>query len=123
MLPDHGCFPGAPKVGAPIREHAVTRPMSQASISGTRVARRHSMSEDSLEGTPYRERIEQLLMRIEGEFLDTPGLMLTLPQAERRFGVDEITCEAILEALVDAKVLFKTRGRVYGRLMPHLWAA
>jgi len=71
--------------------------MSQASISGTRVARRHSVSEDSLEVTPYRERIEQL-MRIEGEFLDTPGLMLTLRQAERRFGVDEITCEAILEA-------------------------
>ena len=97
--------------------------MSQASISGTRVARRQSVSEDSLEVTPYRERIEQLLMRIEGEFLDTPGRMLTLPQAERRFGVDEITCEAILEALVDAKVLFKTRDRVYGRLMPHLWAA
>jgi hypothetical protein len=81
------------------------------------------MSEDLLEMTPHRERIEQLLMRIEGEFLETPGLMLTLAQAQRRFGLDEITCEAILEALVDVNVLFKTRDRVYGRLLPHLWAA
>lgn len=58
-----------------------------------------------------------------GEFLETPGLRLTLAQARRRFGVDEITCEAILEALVDATVLFKTGDRVYGRLLPHLWAA
>ena len=62
-------------------------------------------------------------MRIEGEFLEAPGLKLTIPEAERRFGVDEITCEAILDALVDAAVLVKTRDRVYGRLLPHVVAA
>jgi hypothetical protein len=70
-----------------------------------------------------RRRIEDLVMRIEGEFLATPGLRLTIPEAERRFGADEITCEAILEALVDAAVLFKTRDRVYGRFFPHAAAA
>ena len=62
-------------------------------------------------------------MRIEGEFLQSPGLRLTIPEAERRFGADELTCEAILDALVDAAVLFKTRDRVYGRLFPHVVAA
>lgn len=68
-------------------------------------------------------RIEDLVMRIEGEFLDTPGLMLTVADAQRRFGLDEITCEAVLDALVDSVVLFKTRDRVYGRFFPHVVAA
>jgi hypothetical protein len=44
-------------------------------------------------------------------------------QAQRHFGVDEITCEAILDALADAGVLFKTADRVYGRFFPRLAAA
>lgn len=70
-----------------------------------------------------RRRIEDLVMRIEGEFLEAPELKLTVPQAQRRFGVDEMTCEAVLDALVDAAVLFKTRDRVYGRLFPRFAAA
>ena len=70
-----------------------------------------------------RRRIEDLLTRIEGEFLATPGLRLTVHEAERRFGADEITCQAILDALVDSAVLFKTLDRVYGRLFPHAAAA
>jgi hypothetical protein len=71
----------------------------------------------------YRRRIEDLLVRIESEFLATPELRLTVSEAQRRFEADEITCEAVLEALVDAAVLFKTPDRVYGRLFPCLMAA
>jgi hypothetical protein len=35
----------------------------------------------------------------------------------------KITCEAVLDALVDSAVLFKARDRVYGRLFPHVIAA
>ena len=70
-----------------------------------------------------RRRIEDLLVRIESEFLSTPELRLTVSEAQRRFEADEITCEAVLDALVDAAVLFKTPDRVYGRLFPHLMAA
>ena len=73
--------------------------------------------------TQNRRRIEDVLMRIEGAFLDTPGLRLTVAEAQRRFGIDEITCEAVLDALVDSAVLFKTSDRVYGRLFPHAFAA
>lgn len=62
-------------------------------------------------------------MRIEGEFLKNPGTRLTVSEAERRFGADEITCQAVLDALVDASVLCKTTDRVYGRLFPHAAAA
>jgi hypothetical protein len=71
----------------------------------------------------HRRRIEDLVVRIESEFLATPELKLTVSEAERRFGIDEITCEAILDALVDAAVLFKTPDRVYSRLFPHFMAA
>ena len=62
-------------------------------------------------------------MRIEGAFLESPGLRLTVTEAERRFAADEITCQAVLDALVDSAVLFRTRDRLYGRLFPHVVAA
>jgi len=70
-----------------------------------------------------RRRIEDLLVSIESEFLATPELKMTVSEAGRRFGADDVTCEAILDALVDAAVLFKTPDRVYGRLFPHPVAA
>jgi hypothetical protein len=70
-----------------------------------------------------RRRIEDLLLRIEGEFLAVPELHLTVSEAGRRFGSDEITCEAVLEALVDAAVLVRTSDRVYSRFFPRLMAA
>ena len=70
-----------------------------------------------------RSRIEDLLIRIENEFLETPELRLTVSEAGLRFEADELMCEAVLDALVDAAVLFKTPDRVYGRGFPCLMAA
>ena len=81
------------------------------------------MTEYPLSMNANQRRIADLVMRIESEFLETPELKLTIPDAQRRFGIDEITCEAVLDALVDATVLFKTRDRVYGRLFPHAAAS
>jgi hypothetical protein len=78
---------------------------------------------ETLTSHARRRQIEELLMRIEGAFLESPGLRLTVTEAERRFSADEITCQAVLDALVDSAVLFKTRDRVYGRLFPHVAAA
>jgi hypothetical protein len=80
---------------------------------------------EHIEASPTlgQRRIEDLLTRIEGEFLEVPGLRLTVSETQRRFGAHEIMCEAILDALVDAGVLFKTADRVYGRLVPHAVAA
>ena len=76
-----------------------------------------------MDTSAHRRRIEDLVTRIEGEFLALPELKLTVAEAQRRFGTDEITCEAMLDALVDATVLFRTSDRVYGLFFPRLAAA
>ena len=42
--------------------------------------------------TPTRSQIESLVIRIQTAFLEYPMLSLTLPAAQRWFGVDEVTC-------------------------------
>jgi hypothetical protein len=64
-----------------------------------------------------RSRIERLVTRMQSAFLDSPTLSLTLSGARRRFGVDEVTCAAVLSALVDAGALTKCEG-VYRRHFP-----
>jgi len=98
-------------------------PAMGAMCEGTRVARRSNVAENPTSIAERRRRIEDLVMQIESEFLETPGLKLTIPEGQRRFGVDEITCVAVLDALVDSAVLVKTRDRVYARLFPHAVAA
>jgi hypothetical protein len=65
-------------------------------------------------------RIGALVMRMQGRYLETPGLTLTLRDAQRRFGVAETTCEAVLAALVDAGVLTRTPEGAYARRFPRL---
>lgn len=65
-------------------------------------------------------RIENLVMRIQSEFLTTPWLALTVPSAQRRFGIDEITSEAVLDALADAHVLSRSRQGIYVRRFPEV---
>jgi hypothetical protein len=47
--------------------------------------------------------------------MEMPGLRLTEPQARRLLGMDEASCAALLEALVDAKFLFRTRSGAFMR--------
>ena len=55
-----------------------------------------------------------LVARCRGEFLDMPGLHLTVRQAARLFGLDVTQCRALLEELVDAGFLC-TEGGLYSR--------
>jgi hypothetical protein len=64
--------------------------------------------------TLTRGRIESLVVRVQSAFLDNPMLSLTLPDAQRRFGLDELTCAGVLRALTDAGVLASHDG-VYRR--------
>jgi hypothetical protein len=67
---------------------------------------------------PNRTWVETLVTQVQGEFLETPTLRLTLPQAERRFGIDRVSCEAVLGALVDAHVLARSADGRYARFFP-----
>ena len=59
---------------------------------------------------------DEVLRRVQGEFLEMPGLRLTEAQARRLWGLDEASCGALLGALVDARFLFKTRDGAFMRI-------
>ncbi len=59
--------------------------------------------------------IADWLNLIRAEYLEIPGLRLTKPQAQRLWGLDDVTLEALLTALVDIKFLKRTRQDVYVR--------
>jgi hypothetical protein len=58
---------------------------------------------------PRRVRpANDLLRRIQGEFLEMPGLRLTEPQARRLWNLDALSCSTVVSVLLDAGFLFKT---------------
>ena len=61
-------------------------------------------------------RIDDVLQRIQGEFVEMPGLRLTPAQAQRLWGLERDICDALLGALVDAKFLSQTRDGAFIRL-------
>lgn len=58
-----------------------------------------------------------LLMRIRAEYMEMPGLRLTLEQAQRLCGIDRTLCKTALDALVEAKSdSLRNRDRMQNRL-------
>jgi hypothetical protein len=58
---------------------------------------------------------DDVLRRVRGEYIEMPGLRLTPAQAQRLWGLDRDSCDALLGALVDAKFLFRTRDGAFMR--------
>jgi hypothetical protein len=54
---------------------------------------------------PVSVPISELLDRIQGEYRELPGLRLTEVEARRLWDLDRTVCDALLGALVDARVL------------------
>jgi hypothetical protein len=66
--------------------------------------------------TPEPNRTsDDVLRRVQGEFLEMPGLRLTQAQARRLWNLDATSCDALLAQLVDAKFLFRTRDGAFMR--------
>jgi hypothetical protein len=60
--------------------------------------------------------IADWLRIIRGEYVEIPGLRLTKPQAQRLWGLDPRTCDALLDTLVDGRFLRRTRTGGYARV-------
>lgn len=57
---------------------------------------------------------ENLLHRVRAEFQEVPGLRLTIAQAQRLWGLDRETCQAVLDQLTKTRVLtLGADGRVF----------
>ena len=59
--------------------------------------------------------IRELLLRIEGEYREMPGLSLTVSQAERLWDLDSSTCAFVLTTLIARRILRQTRTGAYLR--------
>ena len=64
---------------------------------------------------PHIATHDDLIVRISAEYLEMPGLRLTLPQALRLWGLDEPTCAAALETLLATKFLSRRLDGTYVR--------
>ncbi len=53
--------------------------------------------------------------RIEGEYIEMPGLILSVAQAQRLWGLDQRSCERYLAALVRTRFLRMTADGRYVR--------
>ena len=59
---------------------------------------------------------EDVLRRVQGEFLEMPGLRLTEAQARRLWNLDQTLCESLLHTLVQERFLFRTGDGAFMRL-------
>ena len=57
-----------------------------------------------------------LLTRLRAEYLEMPGMRLTLKQAQRLCGVERTLCKAVFDALVADKFLCVKSDGAYARL-------
>jgi hypothetical protein len=60
--------------------------------------------------------INAMLDRIRAEYLEMPGLRLTLEQAQRLCGLERTLCQTVLDSLVEAKFLCLKANGTYARL-------
>ena len=57
-----------------------------------------------------------LMSRIRSEFLEMPGLKLTVRQAARLWGLERATSERLLARLAEAGFLWRSRDGAYTRM-------
>lgn len=62
-----------------------------------------------------RQTLDDVLRRVQGEYLEMPGLRLTSAQAQRLWGLERAECDRLLSRLVDAKFLCQTRDGAFMR--------
>ena len=63
--------------------------------------------------------VQDVAEAIRNEYLELPGLSLTLEQMQRLFRIDPLTCESVTAALVDLSFLARnSQGRYLRRDHP-----
>ena len=64
---------------------------------------------------PAGDSFSIALCRAQAEFLEMPGLQLTVAQAARLWHFDSALCTAVLAKLVEQRFLVETRNHAYAR--------
>ena len=63
----------------------------------------------------HKSSLDTLLQRVRGEYLEMPGLRLTLAQAARLWNLDCTTCRKVLHVLTHDGFLVQSDTGTYGR--------
>jgi hypothetical protein len=59
------------------------------------------------------KRVEHVISRVRAEFVEMPGLRLTVPQAMRLWGLERDECQRVVDALLQSAFLQLTpKGEV-----------
>jgi hypothetical protein len=64
---------------------------------------------------PTTGTTRDVLLRVQGEYRDMPGLKLTEAQAQRLLGIDCDTCAVVLSTLIERRFLRRTASGQYVR--------
>jgi hypothetical protein len=65
--------------------------------------------------------VESLALRVRAEFLEMPGLRLTLAQAQRLWALDHDACIRVVDVLVSRSVLRRAGEAIMLSSSHHLW--
>jgi hypothetical protein len=61
------------------------------------------------------DALSRAVQRVKAEFLEMPGLTLTVAQASRLWSFEASFCMAVLSALEEARFLVRTRHSTFAR--------
>jgi hypothetical protein len=61
--------------------------------------------------------VQDVVKRLRAEYLQVPGLRLTVEQVQRLCGIERMMSESVLDALVDARFLTVTSDGSYTHVM------
>ena len=100
--------------GQLVRATVASCPVAYRLLNPTASSRRTSSKPRS--ERPSRRATEDVLRRVQGEFLEMPGLRLTEAAGATPVGPRRRIVRALLGALVDAKFLFRTRDGAFMRV-------
>jgi hypothetical protein len=64
---------------------------------------------------PTAKTIRDVLLRVQGEYRDMPGLKVTQAKAQRLLGIDCDTCAVVLSTLIEKRFLRRTGNGLYVR--------
>ena len=64
---------------------------------------------------PTTKSTRDVVLRVQGEYREMPGLKLTEAQAQRFLGIDCDTCAVVLSALIERRFLRRTANGLYVR--------
>ena len=95
---------------SPLPEYAPT----SDPLDGTAVAFAEFMDLHAAAATPALRRYPiDLRTLIRAEYLEMPGLCLTLAQAARLWNIDQGTCLGVLESLIREGFLYRSRDSYF----------